>query len=70
MQAVAQALLDADLTDRTPIAILSGASLDHAVLALAGMLVGPPGAPISPNCTLLSAAPARGSRMPSERGRR
>lgn len=59
VQAVAQALLDAGLTADTPIAILSGASLDHAVLTLAGMLVGIPVAPISPNYTLLPAARPR-----------
>ncbi len=59
VQAVAQALLDAGLTAQTPIAILSGASLDHAVLTLAGMLVGIPVAPISPNYSLLPAARPR-----------
>lgn len=59
VQAVAQALLDAGLTAQTPIAILSGASLDHAVLTLAGMLVGIPVAPISPNYTLMPAARPR-----------
>ena len=59
VQAVAQALLDAGLTDQTPIAILSGASLDHAVLSLAGMLVGFRVAPISPNYSLLAAARPR-----------
>lgn len=56
VQAVAQALLDSGLTPQTPIAILSGASLDHAVLTLAGMLAGIPVAPISPNYTLLPPA--------------
>lgn len=59
VQAVAQALLDAGLTADTPIAILSGASLDHAVLTFAGMLVGIPVAPISPNYTLLPPARPR-----------
>ena len=59
VKSVAQALLDAGLTAQTPIAILSGASLDHAVLTLAGMLVGIPVAPISPNYTLLPAARPR-----------
>lgn len=59
VQAVAQSLLDAGLTAQTPIAILSGASVDHAVLMFAGMLVGIPVAPISPNYTLLPAARPR-----------
>ena len=42
VQAVAQALLDLGLNADRPIAILSGASIEHAVLTLAGMLVGRP----------------------------
>lgn len=57
VQAVAQALLDRGLHQDTPIAILSGASLEHAVLTFAGMLAGVPVSPVSPNYTLL--APAR-----------
>lgn len=53
VQGVAQALLDRGLTQQTPIAILSGASLEHAVLTFAGMLVGVPVSPVSPNYTLL-----------------
>lgn len=53
---VAQALLARGLTEQTPIAILSGASLEHAVLTFAGMLVGIPVSPVSPNYTLLPAA--------------
>src|SRR5688572_4653502 len=56
VQGVAQALLARGLTDQTPIAILSGASLEHAVLTFAGMLVGIPVSPVSPNYTLLPAA--------------
>ena len=54
VQAVAQWLLHQGLSDQTPIAILSGASLEHAVLAFAGMLVGVPVSPVSPNYTLLA----------------
>lgn len=56
VQAVAQALLDLGLSADRPIAILSGASIEHAVLTLAGMLVGVPVSPVSPNYTLLPAA--------------
>ncbi len=59
VQGVAQWLLDLGLTDQKPIAILSGASLEHAVLTFAGMVIGVPVAPVSPNYTLLSAARPR-----------
>ncbi len=59
VQGVAQALLTRGLTEHTPIAILSGASLEHAVLTFAGMLVGIPVSPVSPNYTLLPAARPR-----------
>lgn len=59
VQAVGQWLLDQGLTDQTPIAILSGASLEHAVLTFAGMLVGVPVSPVSPNYTLLVQARPR-----------
>jgi len=49
VQAIAQWLLHQGLSDQTPIAILSGASLEHAVLAFAGMLVGVPVSPVSPS---------------------
>lgn len=57
VQAVARYLLELGLTSETPIAILSGATLEHAIVTFAGMLIGVPVAPISPNYTLL--APAR-----------
>ena len=59
VQAVAQWLLHLGLSDQTPIAILSGASLEHAVLVFAGMLVGVPVSPVSPNYTLLAQARPR-----------
>ncbi|MGY4827611.1 AMP-binding protein [Sphaerotilaceae bacterium SBD11-9] len=59
VQGVAQALLARGLTEQTPIAILSGASLEHAVLTFAGMLVGIPVSPVSPNYTLLPPARPR-----------
>jgi feruloyl-CoA synthase len=51
---VGQALLSRPLSAERPIAILSGADLDHAVLALAAMHVGIPVAPISPPYSLVS----------------
>ena len=51
---VAQALLDRRLSADRPLLILSGNSLDHAVLALAAMYVGVPYAPVSPSYCLLS----------------
>lgn len=56
VQAVAQALLDRGLTQDTPIAILSGASLEHAVVTYAAMLIGVPVSPISPSYSLLPGA--------------
>jgi feruloyl-CoA synthase len=51
---VAQALLHRGLSADRPIVILSGNSLEHAVLALAAMYVGVPYAPIAPAYSLLS----------------
>jgi feruloyl-CoA synthase len=51
---VGQALLARPLSPERPIAILSGADLDHCVLALAAMHVGIPVAPISPPYSLVS----------------
>jgi feruloyl-CoA synthase len=51
---VAQALLDRGLSVERPIVILSGNSLEHAVLALAAMHIGIPYAPIAPSYALLS----------------
>jgi feruloyl-CoA synthase len=59
VRGVAQALLDLGLNAQSPIAILSGASLEHAVLTFAGMLAGIPVSPISPNYSLLDAAQPR-----------
>lgn len=55
-QAVGQSLLNRNLTSDTPIAILSGASIDHAMLTFGAMLVGVPVAPISPNYSLIADA--------------
>jgi feruloyl-CoA synthase len=51
---VAHALLERDLSADRPIVILSGNSLEHAVLALAAMHIGVPYAPIAPSYSLVS----------------
>ena len=51
---VAQALLDRQLSLERPIVILSGNSLEHAILALAALHVGVPYAPIAPAYSLAS----------------
>jgi feruloyl-CoA synthase len=54
MRAVGQALLDRELSPERPVVILSGASLEHAIVAYAAMHVGVPYAPVSPAYSLLS----------------
>src|SRR5687767_434528 len=54
VRAIAQALLERDLSPERPIAILSGNDVEHALLALAAMLVGIPYAPISVPYSLMS----------------
>jgi feruloyl-CoA synthase len=56
VQGVAQALVNLGLDGTTPIAILSGASIEHGVLNFAGMLAGITVSPISPNYSQLPAA--------------
>ena len=51
---IAQALLDRRLSTDRPVVILSGNSLEHAVLALAAMHAGIPYAPVAPAYSLLS----------------
>jgi feruloyl-CoA synthase len=51
---VAQLLLDRGLSATRPLAILSGNSIEHAVLALGAMHVGVPVAPLSPAYSLAS----------------
>jgi feruloyl-CoA synthase len=53
-RAVAQALLDRKLGPERPVMILSGASLDHAVLSLACQLIGVPVVPVSVAYSVLS----------------
>jgi feruloyl-CoA synthase len=54
VRAVAQALLAYDLSVERPIAILSGNSIEHGLLALAAMTIGVPIAPVSPAYSLVS----------------
>ncbi|MFC3231435.1 feruloyl-CoA synthase [Marinibaculum pumilum] len=54
-QAIAQALLDRVLGPERPVLILSGNSIEQALLTLAGMMCGVPVAPVSPAYSLLSA---------------
>ncbi|CAG0966460.1 MAG: feruloyl-CoA synthase [Rhizobiaceae bacterium] len=54
VRALAQALLAYDLSVERPIAILSGNSLEHGLLALAAMTIGVPIAPVSPAYSLVS----------------
>ena len=54
VDALTQALIDMKLTPEQPVAILSGNSLEHALLTQAAMQAGIPAAPISPAYSLLS----------------
>jgi feruloyl-CoA synthase len=53
-RAIGQALLDLELSASRPLLVLSGNSIDHALLALAAMHVGVPIAPVSPAYSLMS----------------
>jgi len=53
-QVLGQALLDLDLSQTRPLALLSGASIDHASLVMAGQLVGVPIVPVSEAYSLLA----------------
>ncbi len=54
VRAIAQSLLDRRLNAETPVAILSGNSIEHALLALGCMYAGVPYAPIAPAYSLAS----------------
>lgn len=51
---IAQALLDRGMDQTTPIVILSGNSIDHALLMLGGMVAGVPVTPVSVAYSLMS----------------
>jgi feruloyl-CoA synthase len=53
-RSIGQALLDRGLSAERPLAILSENSIDHALLALGGMLVGVPHCPVSTAYSLIS----------------
>lgn len=53
-RAIAQVLLDRGLGADRPLMVLSGNSIDHALLALGAMLVGVPVVPVSPAYSLVS----------------
>lgn len=54
VDALTQALLDLKLRADRPVAILSGNSIEHALLTMAAMQAGVPAAPVSPAYSLLS----------------
>ena len=54
VDALTQALLDLQLGPEQPVAILSGNSIEHALMTLAAMQAGVPVAPVSPAYSLMS----------------
>jgi feruloyl-CoA synthase len=54
VRSIAQGLLDRKLTPETPVAILSGSSIEHALIAIAAMHVGIPYASVTPAYSLIS----------------
>ncbi len=57
--AIGQALLDRKLSPTRPIVVLSGNSIDHALLMLGGYLVGVPVCPVSVAYSLICADPGK-----------
>jgi feruloyl-CoA synthase len=53
-RSIAQGLIDRNLSVERPVAILSGNSVDHALMGLGAMIAGVPYAPVSPPYSLLS----------------
>ncbi len=58
-RAIAQHLIDANLSAERPLVILSGNSVEHGLLALGAMMAGVPFAPISPAYSLVSSDHAK-----------
>lgn len=54
VQRIAQGLLDLGLSNERPVAILSGSSIEHALLGLAALHAGIPYSPVTPAYALLS----------------
>ncbi len=52
--AIAQALLDRGLDQQTPVMILSGNSIEHALMTYGAILAGVPVAPVSPSYSTMS----------------
>ena len=59
VQGIAQGLIDAGIEDGQAVMILSPASIEHALVMLAGMAIGAPVVPVSPAYSLLPEARAR-----------
>jgi feruloyl-CoA synthase len=59
VRALAQALLHLHLSAERPLVVLSGNSIEHALLTLAALHVGVPVAPVSPSYSLLDPTAAR-----------
>jgi feruloyl-CoA synthase len=53
-RSIAQALIDRELSAERPLLILSGNSLEHALLGLGAMMAGVPYAPVAPSYSLLA----------------
>ncbi|GIL00178.1 MAG: feruloyl-CoA synthase [Alphaproteobacteria bacterium] len=53
-RAIAQFILDRDLSPERPIMVLSGNGIEHALIALGAMMAGVPYAPVSPAYSLVS----------------
>ncbi|MDP2125685.1 MAG: AMP-binding protein [Parvibaculum sp.] len=54
VNAIAQALLDRGFTQQTPVMILSGNSIEHALMTYGAILAGVPVAPVSPSYSTMS----------------
>jgi feruloyl-CoA synthase len=54
VSAIAQALLDRGLGQQTPVMILSGNSIEHALMTYGAILAGVPVAPVSPSYSTMS----------------
>src|ERR1700742_4419654 len=63
--AIAQALIERGLDAKRPVMILSGNSIDQALLTLGGFLAGVPGVPGSPASSLMRPEFGKGQALPS-----
>jgi feruloyl-CoA synthase len=53
-RSIAQALIDRGLTETTPVAVLSGNGIEHALIEMGAMYAGIPYSPISPSWSVFS----------------